>query len=540
MIPGNSKQPHHHHRGRNAFVFLFVVALLGLFSYSHGPVFDYNYYNSGVVSIEKDSVGLDDDDSRSPHITHIFSSFKAPTSSPTYLEVKLVQDSWIAAANLARTRCGIEVEFLDASLDDDSLTPSFARHVSIIYKVDDVVRGVIATEGEVWKRAADSSKADLVVVTNCDIGTMSDFYIRVWSLYYNSSDDYNTIEKATQQTSLFLRDCQIAHMTTANLLNNLNPKNQDIARKLYKDILGKKFTDDDDKALSSLGMGNNQSWGNILERDFHKYDMSRSKKDFLTIVTRVDVPIEKNITLSRVLRQAAKSGRMHPGNDCFIVKKSKIPFAVQNLGHPQGVRPFGYWIPGEFRRKGLLMRRISGRSSDPWTFHVGVGLWGRTRDSWSDRAEKKPRYTLFLAANWYKLTEGAYGKEFTDTHPLCHDPRAWRDIVYCRNTDQSYCRGGTRLSCLNAETLTLRDNFFYMKTCSRLLDSSPNLMMFEPFCSFCNFLFGIEASKTKRFTCVKGIAQECNHQNCAYYTDSDKEKAPYKAKIESALDKLKG
>ena len=102
------------------------------------------------------------------------------------------------------------------------------------------------------------------------------------------------------------------------------------------------------------------------------------------------------------------------------------------MGHPQGVRPFGYWIPGEFEHlAGTEWRRISGTRQEPWTFHTGIGLWGGSNIPWEARAKAKPRYTLFLASSWNLLTEGRFQKSFFSLPEPCKNRLAYRDMRWC-------------------------------------------------------------------------------------------------------------
>ena len=49
----------------------------------------------------------------------------------------------------------------------------------------------------------------------------------------------------------------------------------------------------------------------------------------------------------------------------------------------------GQWVPDIFRwSEEFAWRRIIGRRQDPYTFHVGMGLWGGSgEDKWKARAK---------------------------------------------------------------------------------------------------------------------------------------------------------
>ena len=144
---------------------------------------------------------------------------------------------------------------------------------------------------------------------------------------------------------------------------------------------------------------------------------------------------------------------------------------------------------------GITFRRITGSTQKPWTFHVGIGLWGGKSIPWRERATKEPRYTLFLAANWFMVSGGMQGwaREWTEAPAVC-TLESWRDYPFCNAQDSSYCRGEVRLGCIRYQNPGARDNVWYREQCEELRKTRKLGKLHLPFCEFCNFLLSPAAS----------------------------------------------
>lgn len=545
-------------------------------------------------------------DAQRYHIAHIFSSFETTSPNQTVWS-DMVQSSWIEAANKAYQKHGVKVEFIDASLVDNHETNYFARYVRLKESINDVMKGTVGTVGEIWKTAALNTTADVIVITNNDIGVTPQFYEHIWkNIYYYKSpnelkDDTESyvdelleikrrVDNNIEAANSVLRYIQICTRTkTSSLpLDHHNAICAFDARHLFELLGGdvelyKIYLDEDfsisgkkevalnmhllsakvssfSKALEYVynlakkdrEVSNNKEIQNpntilldLPENQLENAEETMSPKELgfvqvvqkhfkiesleLYLITRVDVPVvvRKNLTFEEIYSTLKEDGYEHPGNDCFITRRKIIPHSVQHFGHPQGVRPFGYWIPSEFRRRGISIRRIYGTPDNPLTFHIGIGAWGwDAASSWTERADMQPRYTLFLVSNWYKVTDGGFANELLRYRHHCRDFRYWRDKEYCLRISGVYCRGVTRLACLYAQSMNIDDFKWYISRCRALknlsikqYNTTPSPMI-EPFCGFCNFLLTfnqVEAdSSSSPFLCIKGIPKECKNQKCIY------------------------
>jgi hypothetical protein len=96
-------------------------------------------------------------------------------------------------------------------------------------------------------------------------------------------------------------------------------------------------------------------------------------------ITRLDLVGMDPGNATAALAAAWPHVSRHPGNDCFVVRRDRVPSEVLLLGHPVGFRPWGAWLQEAFAQNSRF-RRIAGSKGFRWTFHVGKGLWVRGRE----------------------------------------------------------------------------------------------------------------------------------------------------------------
>ena len=338
-----------------------------------------------------------------PHLTHVFSTFNAKLGSSAADEMRIVQQSWKLAAARAAEH-GIKVQFLDAVLPEDAPSvPEFAENSTLSWRIKDVFKGIVPTVGEVYERAYQDAAAEHVIVTNADIGATPDFYLKVWDLV---SEDYYSPKsqlRAMHNTCAYLKACTAAksrldprrHVALCRLDALTYFESQGGVTALFEDsmrqvaklfvksmakssrravtweqamqwyqlVVGSsvraKFGDEDVCPKSAW-----QGAATVERLAALPLDTSHLDPEFAVAftITRLDVPVATNVLspaalagqdngagMRKFMGIARAKGIRHPGNDCFVMRRKQIPFALRRMGHPQGVRPFGQWIPNGFR-----------------------------------------------------------------------------------------------------------------------------------------------------------------------------------------------
>ena len=541
LIRGWIKKPLH--------VFLLFVLLL---------VFIFNYRfpirNPNMLSVELEThfgeeeevqevtskpdklLPLTQDPENEIHITHIISTFSTMPSS----EAKIIQQSWYEAIRLARKQ-GINVEVLDFTLpNDDKGSPFFAKRYDLSWWLHDVRKGKVATVGEPFNIAQKIGKGNIFVATNADIGFLPETYIKIWNWankdYFSEEIQFQAMKVAADYLILCLssarpenipiicaEDAKIIYMHNGGFFQLWDEIAFDVAiMALTKKPLKTKLLQAD-KLRSILSVFSLQKTEEILGSskliDLKTYLPKPLKRNeiiekvpqphyFAGTITRLDFvsdPLPTN--LSTILTQLRKRGQKHPGNDCFVFDPRFIPEGIRLMGHPAGVRPFGYWIATSFVDQGINFRRITGTIDNPWTFHVGKGEWGLQTIPWMERATQDPLYALFLAGNFDRLSSGAFRRMFEGS-PSCHNStRPWRMIHYCNSISNEYCIGAIRYGCAYKSTILLRDNLWYHDACLEL-HKQQNGEIKNPVCNICNFFFHLKQTSSQ-FVCKQGKMKYC-------------------------------
>lgn len=497
-------------------------------------------------------------------ITHVFSTYSTEPGSSAYREMSVVQLSLLRASEYALKTKGLVVEFIDTTLPNDSLSsPSFAmRHDLKSYFVSANNDGTdvkhIPTVGEYFNVALEKAKGELIITTNADIGVTEDFYVRAYAW---ANKNYLTTEaqlQAMRAAAEFFSNCTMfAEITiesirfcaqdskqmyinaggfeelwtfqlsreVAFMAGQLLLMRSDITRdfKWIQPILSTLLQVNELRG-KGLQFSNREAWEEELVK-FQplgptNFSFAEQKYYFAGTITRLDFPEPEQVlhrtasmqkALDVVLQSLPSRGKMHPGNDLFVMHREVIRKAnLFRFFHPTGLRPFGAWIPVLVNNAAKIpFRRITSHRNDPWSFHIGVGKWGGRKINFRERLEKNPEMTLFLAANFNRIGGEVFEKQISDAPKMCKENiwRGWRDKEFCLGNAQM-CVGVMRLSCEKYMHRDLRDVLLYRNECNKLTLGGKRAIQ-EPVCSFCHFL--MDQRLAKPVACLNGTMPFCEH-----------------------------
>ncbi|KAH9249398.1 hypothetical protein BASA81_012929 [Batrachochytrium salamandrivorans] len=493
------------------------------------------------------------DYSQPVHFTHVFSSY---TVDKDYKEAALVQYSWLRAAQYAKRVANIQVEFMDCTLSTDTASsPSFASRYNLTWLVPDIRGNAnkwITTVGEYYKLAIAHGRGEFVLGTNMDIGVVEDFYVRAfgWAskdyaspevqlqAMHHAAELYSICYFAPKRDSahnvhqkLCVEDCKARFVSAGGSTQQWNLVKRDVALLAAKmawlnsnERLDMAVLLQLAKALVSpssvaLGLTSKQMLANFQPAAPPRLP---ARVPFAGTITRLDLDLDlvlddktksKELAYLKLTPSTLKQSDIHPGNDCFVFTRVGAPSTLGMFPHPNGLRPFGSWIPLLFTEAGIPFRRIAATSTEPWTFHVGKGLWGsQGQDKFKERVNANPLFFLFMGGNFNYLSKTRVLQwHYTKAPPVCLEhKKAYRQEAYCANTPGALCVGSMRLACERFQSPHLRDGQLYLKHCQALYNSN-QAKAYEPVCSLCNFFFQIK-SLERRFTCLRGkMDQFCKH-----------------------------
>ena len=506
------------------------------------------------------------------HITHFSSTYAVPTSSPAYVEQMIVQESWKRAAIQAKQLKGLNIQFLDHNMPgDDASSPPFATRRDMSWWLDDVTKGKVPVIGENFHLAKKYGRGEIMMYTNADIGVMPDFYIRAldWAqrdlrtpeaqldamraaaryagaCFFGLSVLGKTppplhVETCVEDTKVYYIHAGGFGQLWEEVKMDIALEAAKIRRKLDKaEATQVKFTNMVNAMRNSGSQPPSErvqqllnevesgvDWRTLVDSSFTMVAPSIERLNeiplplFAGTVTRMDVEVEVDTTLPEwrapirkmyedVSSMVKTRGVKHPGNDCFIFHRDYLPEAVRKMAHPPGVRPFGLLLAVSWWDAPHRIRRITATKKDPWTFHVGIGLWGFDHKPWRDRASEDPSYTMFLIANYDRLSQGGFRNMFLGGPSVCKNSTTpWRSIRFCNGHSNEFCAGIVRFSCYYYFHFLLRDSIWYYDTCVQIYNNQGGRAK-RPICDFCNFMFQERPPGSKRrFTCEPGKVRFC-------------------------------
>jgi hypothetical protein len=423
----------------------------------------------------------------------------------------------------------------------------------------DVKKGKVPTVGEPFLIAQKKGRGQIMIFTNADIGVMPDFYERVWAW---ANKDFRTPVAqlaAMKETARYLAACyyqlnvfqgqiplphyemcvedarvyyihaggfdqlwqdekvrlQMAIMAT-KLQRATSPL--EATQRRFNEMIHSLIPNMADQVLSEAA-GN---WRGYVLRFRPGVPSANTlskipKPLFAGTVTRIDIAYTVNQSnwdgaeniYPRMLKLLPTLGERHPGNDCFIFHRDNLPYVISHLGHPAGVRPFGQWLAVSWWMSGQPYRRITGTLANPWTFHVGVGLWGLDTIPWRERAKEDPPYTLFLAANFDRLSNGNFRRMFEGPSVCQNSTIPWRSPRFCNGLSNEFCAGVARFSCYYHFNILLRDALWYYETCQDMYYTQGGVLK-KPACDLCNYIFRLRhPDAMKTFICEDGKIEYC-------------------------------
>lgn len=511
------------------------------------------------------------DYSQPVHFTHVFASY---TADKDYKEAALVQYSWLRAAQYAKRVANIQVEFIDCTLSSDTASsPSFASRYNLTWLVPDI-RGKanqwITTVGEYYKLAIAHGRGEFVLATNMDIGVVEDFYVRAlgWASADYASPEvqlqavrdaarlysvcYFALKRDSPQTvhqKLCVEDCKARFVSAGGSAQQWELVKRDVALLAAKMAWLDSNERLDMAALLPLAKAlvspSSVALGPIDKQmltDFQPAAPARlpASVPFAGTITRLDLDLDsvlgskttsKEMAYLNLTPSTLRQGDIHPGNDCFVFTRVGAPPTLGAFPHPNGLRPFGSWIPLLFTEVGIPFRRIAGTGTEPWTFHVGKGLWGsHGQDKFKERVNANPLFFLFAGGNFNYLSKTRVLQwHYTKAPSVCLEhKKAYRQETYCANTPGALCVGSMRLACERFQSPHLRDGQLYLKHCQALFNSNQGKVV-EPVCSLCNFFFQVK-TLDRRFTCLRGKMESfCKHlpdEVCGHIGESNEQRSP--------------
>lgn len=489
------------------------------------------------------------------HITHIFGTYGKP-SGVLGKEMKLVQASWKRAADQAKVQAGLVVEFLDFTFPGDVLnSPDFAKQHDLKLYIDDVRKGRVSTIGEPLALTTKLARGSIIVRTNTDIGLFPDFYIKAWNWAKRDYTSREVQQEAAEKAAKYLSFCAMKY--DVGPADHLEGCVED-AKVFFMHSGGDATVFEQIKfELVLMGlrkmkvhsMASNQVLVNKGQQLLELADKARAKDmlaqpnwqesvgkatlnipdtvlenlkppKFAGTITRLDFEANTQSSgtetdLDKFLQLVKSKGMVHPGNDCFVFDRDNIHPSITKMMHPPGLRPYGMWIALTYVDAGLPFRRISGTREDPWTFHVGKGLWGLKTDAFMDKIQVDPEYSLFLVSHYDLVSGGAIKRSFQGSEFCQRTQRPWRMNKMCLGQISEYCSGMIRLGCLYNVNFLLRDQKWYVTACQSILATGKQLA--QPMCDFCKF--AIDFSSKTRKSSAKCAATNTELKYCEGFRD---------------------
>lgn len=428
-------------------------------------------------------------------ITHVFSTYE-PRSEEGRFEARTVQRSWEQAANNAELSIpNAQVDMINFVLPEDKEADRIQRKhrvVDLERPTQSVSGHRVPSVGEIWGKAQELANSEWILYTNADIALTPDFYTKLYNLVHEHRHPTQTAtSRDLQGASLFYQECMRAMTRTLNCSyaevlcfanavewwenagTGSRAKETEPLLKRYLEFTATLPF----KCRTKIDPTLQQSMEDII-LDYHQYRIEIQRwvpvagtitriniPDALTKQVRVLAKTSSNESSTLALTRAInRSGLRHPGNDCFFFQREFLPEPIARMTHPMGMRPWGLWVPSQFKYGDIpqVWRRISGLPLDPWTFHLGI-----SDDVWRKQARNQTSgfEILRLAANWYEISGGQYGKAFTDLPWYCHSTKRWRENVFCTSHPPSFCRGIAHLACEHYEHPNLRAVVVYRQQC---------------------------------------------------------------------------
>lgn len=540
-----------------------------------------------VLRVSED---LESDGASKRIITHVFNVFSVPGSSPKTSSLRnehlLVQRSWEDAAKQAWHESGIEVDFLCVVLEGDKEScPEYSRpHEISDAFVDPFNKHRLPTIGSIFGAGKNFGKGQLLIYTNADIGTTENFYIDTWHLANQDSRDPRLVRKLTLQVFEIIYYClsfqgespslsspelcqadartyfklhgghrmlfdkvvarDVARLYVQNMTRSSNFQGEFTANQLkqqrawYLSAGGQEQHSTQDLSREAL---------DLFTVPMHPFDEHLPQEQNVFTVTRLDLvmPVTNGIRSAADLKTLLGSEKalVHPGNDCFVMPRNRVPDMILRSNHPLSWRPWGMWVPHTFEWEfgpeseqdfsngidNVIWRRFEGTRHKPYTFHVGVS--GRIAKKWVDFFNKRPLFVLELVANWNAVTGGKYMDLF-QIPAYCDDDRLFRHANFCKNRNAALrdkmttCVGQVRYGCSDFEYTKLRDPYNYFLACERLIKrveaKKEGQMLVEPFCSFCEKLYRIRNNPVEVVSRIKDMCAhdykmtDCGPGYCKY------------------------
>jgi len=469
--------------------------------------------------------------------THVFSSYNPKPGSAVEREIAAVRKSWKVAAERAQAK-GIRVHYLDAVLDQDAdSAPAFAQVKRLENYMIDAYGRTLPTVGEVFKVAQQHGKGKWVLYTNADIGMFPEFYIRAKELVltdhsapheqrrvYQSTLEYLIYclkdAKSKSKPSLCAQDARSFYFNEGGVPSHYPQVKRELARAAVEHLAAAKLVGSKVssrmKAYVDAGGDAATAASDISSPStFDGYIPIESKVEMAFTITRLDLvmpALSSDDVLDAVYNEKWSEANSHPGNDCFLMRRSTIPDDLVKLAHPIGWPPWGFWVPRAFPEQTATsqrgFRRVIGTETNRYTFHIGeFGV--TTSKNWNPQID--PGFFLFLTANVYANFHGerGWGAKAISPPPHCSSVKMWRATTYCSKAPHpKYCRGNTRLACSWYFSPSARELKFVQSQCT----SWKEKRLPVPQCALCAHF-----QNNKKAMCEDApMTQECEHAGCTF------------------------